>query len=179
MEFQRLLADPVDCCRRNAVLVFLGAFALAIASGFYAAAHLGINTDTDNMFADTLPWRQRAIAFKAEFPQFTDLLVAVIDAKEPEAAEATAAELAKLLAQDHAHFRSVSRPDSSQYLNREGLLFLDGKQLEGLLERTIDAQPFLGQLAKDPSARGLFAALTLLGTGLQQGQVDLRPYRSA
>ena len=43
----------------------------------------------------------------------------------------------------------------------------------------IDAQPFLSQLARDPSARGLFAALGLVGQGLQKGGVDLTPYRAA
>jgi uncharacterized protein len=179
MAFQRLLVGLVDYCRRYAVLVFVGALAVAGFAGSYAARHLGISTDTDNMFAESLPWRQRALAYRADFPQFTDLLVAVIDAKEPEEAEATAAGLAAALAADHAHFRSVSRPDSSPFMKKEGLLFLDTKQLEALLERTIDAQPFLGQLTKDPSARGLFTALALLGKGLQQGQVDLAPYRTA
>lgn len=179
MGFQRLLADIVDRCRRNAMAVFVAALAVAVFSGVYAAGHLGINTDTDKMFAQSLAWRQRALAFKADFPQFTDVLAAVIDAKEPEEAEATAAGLAASLARDQAHFRSVSRPDSSPFLSKEGLLFLDPKQLGALLERTIDAQPFLGQLAKDPSARGLFAALGLLGQGLQHGEVDLRPYRNA
>ncbi len=179
MVFQRLLAGLVDHCRRNAVLVVAAALAVAGFAGFYAAHHLGISTDTDKMFAASLPWRQRELAFSADFPQFNDLLVAVIDAKEPEEAEATAAGLAKALSADHADFRSVTRPDASAYLRREGLLFLDAKPLAALLERTIDAQPFLGQLAKDPSARGLFAALALLGKGLRQGQVDLAPYRSA
>ncbi|HEY3909509.1 MAG TPA: MMPL family transporter [Stellaceae bacterium] len=179
MVFQRLLVGLVDFCRRHAVVVFVCALAVAGFAGFYAAHHLGITTDTDKMFAASLPWRQRQLAFSADFPQFNDLLVAVIDAREPEEAEATAAGLAKALAKDHVHFRSVTRPDSSAFLNREGLLFLDEKQLAALLERTIDAQPFLGQLAQDPSARGLFAALGLLGKGLQQGQVDLAPYRTA
>ncbi|HXC11762.1 MAG TPA: MMPL family transporter [Stellaceae bacterium] len=179
MEFQRLLVGLVEFCRRHAVLVFAAALALTVFAGFFAAGHLGISTDTDEMFAQSLPWRQRALALKGEFPQFTDVLAVVIDAKEPEEAEATAAALAKVLAADHGHFRAVSRPDSSPFLNKEGLLFLDVKQLEGLLERTIDAQPFLGQLAKDPSARGLFAALALLGQGLQRAQVDLAPYRTA
>ena len=179
MEFERLLVGLVDFCRRRAVLVFAVAVALVVFAGFFSAGHLGIGTDTDEMFAQSLPWRQRALAFKAEFPQFTDVLAIVIDAREPEEAEATAAGLAAALAADHAHFRAVTRPDSLPFMRNEGLLFLDTKQLEGLLERTIDAQPFLGQLAKDPSARGLFAALALLGTGLQQGQVDLTPYRTA
>jgi uncharacterized protein len=179
MAFQRLLVGLVDYCRRNAVLIFVGGLVLAGFAGAYAAHHLGINTDTDEMFASSLPWRQQAAAFKADFPQFTDRLVVVIDAKEPEEAEATAAGLAAALAADPKHFLSVSRPDSSPFLTREGLLFLHTRQLEAVLERTIDAQPFLGQLARDPSARGLFAALALLGKGLQQGQVDLAPYRAA
>jgi uncharacterized protein len=179
MEFERLLVGLVEFCRRHAALVLALAVALAVFAGFFASGHLGISTDTDEMFAKSLPWRQRALAFKAEFPQFTDVLAIVIDAKEPEEADATATGLAAALAADHTHFRAVSRPDSTPFLKKEGLLFLDTKQLERLLERTIDAQPFLGQLAKDPSARGLFAALALLGQGLQQGQVDLTPYRTA
>ncbi len=179
MKFNRLLVGLVEFCRQQAVLVLGAALVLAVFAGFFAAGHLGINTDTDEMFAQSLPWRQRAQAFKADFPQFTDVLAVVIDAKEPEEAEATAAGLAAALAADHAHFRTVSRPDSSLFLKRNGLMFLDAKQLDGLLERTIDAQPFLGQLAKDPSARGLFAALALLGKGMQQGQVDLTPYTAA
>ncbi len=179
MIFQRLLAGLVDFCRRHGLLVFAGGLALAGFAGVYAVHHLGISTDTDEMFAQSLPWRQQALAFKAEFPQFTDLLVAVIDAKEPEQAEATAAGLATALTADPAHFRKVSRPDSSPFLAREGLLFLDPKQLAALIEQTISAQPFLGQLARDPSARGLFAALALLGEGAQHGQVDLSPYRMA
>jgi hopanoid biosynthesis associated RND transporter like protein HpnN len=179
MKFQRLLAGLVDSCRRNAALVVLGSVILAVFSSWYGAHHLAINTDTDRMFAESLPWRQRAMAFKAEFPQFQDLLVAVIDAREPEEAEATADALAAALVQNHEQFLSVRRPDASPFLRQEGLLFLDPDQLESLLDRTIDAQPFLGELAKDPNARGLFAALSLLGTGVEQGQADLAPYQNA
>ncbi len=179
MRFQRTLVGLVDFCRRHAASVVVAALLLSVFSGVYAASHLGVSTDTDEMFAKSLPWRQRALAFSAEFPQFTDLLVAVIDAKEPEEAETTAAGLAAALATDLAHFRAVSRPDASPYLKKQGLLFLSRKQLEKLLDRTIDAQPFLGQLAKDPSARGLFGAMALMGQGLQQGEVDLKPYDNA
>jgi uncharacterized protein len=179
MEFQRLLVGLVDLCRRRAVLVFALAACLAVFAGVFAAAHLGINTDTDEMFAQSLPWRQRALAFKSEFPQFTDLLAIVIDAKQPEEADATAAGVAAALAADHTHFRAVTRPDSSPFMKKEGLLFLSKKDLDALLNRIVDAQPFLSQLARDPSARGLFDALALLGQGLRQGAVDLTPYRTA
>lgn len=179
MKLQHLLVGVVDRCRRNALLVILTGTALALFAGWYAAGHLGITTDTDQMFAASLPWRQRAEMFKRDFPQFQDLLVAVIDGKEPEQAEDTAAALAEALETDHAHFLTVRRPDSSPFLKKEGLLFLETKQLESLIDRMIDAQPFLGELAKDPSARGLFGALSLLGTGVEQGQVNLAPYQTA
>jgi uncharacterized protein len=179
MIFQRLLVGLVDFCRRKALLVVLTSGALAVFSGWYAAGHLGITTDTDEMFSASLPWRQRAEMSKKLFPQFQDLLVAVIDAKEPEQAEDTAAALAESLAVDHEHFLTVRRPDASPFLKKEGLLFLETSQLESLVDRMIDAQPFLGELSKDPSARGLFGALSLLGTGVEQGQVNLAPYQTA
>jgi uncharacterized protein len=179
MTFQRLLVGLVDFCRGHALRVVLAGSLLAIFAGWYADAHLGINTDTDQMFAASLPWRQRAELFKSYFPQFRDLLVAVIDAKEPEEAEDTAAALAEKLEQDSDHFLSVRRPDASPFLKQDGMLFLDTPQLESLLDRTIDAQPFLGELALDPSARGIFKSLSLLGTGVVEGKADLAPYLKA
>ncbi len=179
MRLARLLPGLVDTSRRHARLVLLLALVLVMLSGFAAWLRLGVSTDTDKLFAESLPWRQRAIAFSRDFPQFHDLIVAVIDANAPEEANATAAALAKVLSSDTTHFATVRRPDASPYLQQEGLLFLDRKPLETLLNSTIDAQPFLGQLAADPSARGLFSALSLLGMGASAGQADLTPYLPA
>jgi hopanoid biosynthesis associated RND transporter like protein HpnN len=176
MMLNRLLVGLVEFSQRHAVVVALGGLLLAAFSAFYAVDHLEVSTDTDLMFAKTLPWRQRADEFNRQFPQFRDLLVAVIDAKVPEEVDATAASLADALAKDHVHFNSVRRPDASPFLRQEGLLFLGTKQLSDLMDRTIDAQPFLGQLVADPTARGLFSALSLLGMGVTKGDVDLNPY---
>ncbi len=172
----RLLVGLADFSRRNALAIVLGCVVLAAFSTWMAMHGLGISTDTDQMFANNLPWRQRAIQFNQNFPQFGDLLVAVIDARIPEEADATATALAAELSADHTHFISVRRPDASPYLQKEGLLLLDTKQLSDLMDRTIDAQPFLGQLVADPTARGLFSALSLLGMGVTHGDVDLTPY---
>jgi hopanoid biosynthesis associated RND transporter like protein HpnN len=171
-----LLVGLVDFSRRNALAVVLGGALLAVFSAWFAAGHLGVSTDTDLMFAKSLPWRQQAMEMNKDFPQFRDLLVAVVNANIPEEADATAAELAQRLAADHAHFLSVRRPDASPFFDKEGLLFLDTPQLSALMDQTIDAQPFLGQLVADPSARGLFAALSLLGMGVTQAGADLTPY---
>jgi hopanoid biosynthesis associated RND transporter like protein HpnN len=175
----RLLAGLVDTSRRHALLVLLAGLLLAVIACGVAATRLGVSTDTDQMFSETLPWRRNAIEMNKDFPQFHDLLVAVIDAKEPEQADATADSLAEALSHDQVHFRSVRRPDASPYFEKNGLLFLDLPQLTAIMDRTIDAQPFLGQLVADPTARGLFSALALLGVGVTQAGTDLTPYQDA
>ena len=175
----RVLAGVVDASRRHAVLVVLAGIVLAVLACAVAATHLGVTTDTDLMFSSSLPWRRNAIEMNKDFPQFHDLLVAVINAREPEEADATAAELADALSPDHVHFRSVRRPDASPYFQTNGLLFLDLPQLTAIMDQTIDAQPFLGQLVADPTARGLFSALALLGVGVTKGGADLTPYLGA
>ena len=172
MRAQRILVALLDYCRQHAWAAVLTGAALAVIALGYAAGHLSLSSETDRLFAADLQWRQRAAAFKAEFPQFQNLLVAVIDAREPEAAEVTANQLTTALAGDRTHFEAVRRPDGSPFFRTEGLLFLDVSKLEAMLDRIIDAQPFLGELANDPSARGLFAALRLLAKGTDQQRAD-------
>ena len=172
----RLLAGLTDASRRHARLVMLAGLMLAVLSCAVSATRLGVSTETDLMFSDSLPWRRHVHDMKRDFPQFFDLLVAVIDAKEPEQADATADALAAALGQDKAHFHFVARPDASPWFEKNGLLFVDLPQLTKIMDRTIDAQPFIGQLAADPTARGLFSALALLGIGVTKGGADLTPY---
>jgi hypothetical protein len=179
MPLSRLLADLAEGSRRRAVLVLVVAALLVALSAWIAVARLGVSTDTDELFSAALPWRQREMAYARAFPQFSDLLVAVVDADTPEQAEQTAADLAEALGADTAHVRSARRPDASPYFEANALLFLDQKALASLIDQTIDAQPFLGQLNADPSARGLFAALSLLAVGIERGAADLGPVRPA
>ena len=179
MSFQAVLASIVARCTRHAALVVIAGVLLGAIAVALAASRLGVSTDTDALFASSLPWHQRAMAMDRDFPQNQDLLVVVIDAQIPEEADATAAALAAAATADKAHFRTVRRPDTSPYFDQEGLMFLPTKDLEQLMDRTIDAQPFLGQLVADPSARGLFAALSLIGLGLEHGQADLSGFNAS
>ena len=142
MIFLDLLAWLVERSQRHALMVMLAGGMLAAVSAITTAHHLGINTNTNLMFPESLPWRHNAIAFQRDFPQFSDLLVAVVDGRIPEATELTAADLAAALALDHTDFKTVRRPDSSPFLSQEGLLFLDTPRLEGVLNRIVDVSPF-------------------------------------
>lgn len=175
----RAIGHVVAFAQRRAGPVVVAALLAAVGAIWFAAGHLGITTDIALLFSPDLPYRQRAVMLERAFPQFQDLLVAVIDAELPEQADATAAALASALAADTTHFRTIRRPDALPWLHREGLLFLAPDRLADLLDRTVDAQPFLGRLAADPSARGLFGAFSLLAVGVEQGGMNLDPYQVA
>ncbi len=178
MAERSFLASVVSLSARRATVVLLVGAVLAASSGWLAATRLSVTTDIATLFNADLPWKQREAELKRLFPQHEGLLVAVVDASTPEAADATAAGLAAALTDDPAHFYFVRRPDASAFFDRNGLLFLDRPALSALLEQTIDAQPFLGQLVADPSMRGLFAALSLVAIGVDQG-ANLQPFATA
>ncbi len=149
---------------------------IALASLWAAGARLGVTTDTNTLFSASLPWKRQDVAFNKAFPQFANLIVAVVDGATPEQTAETAKALALAADHDKVHFTSAIEPDALPYYHKNGLLFVDQKTLSPLLDQIVDAQPFIGQLAADPSARGLFAALSLIGVGVEQGQADLTAY---
>jgi len=163
------LVRMVDRSGRHPVIVVVLALLVAVLSVAATRAWLGIDTDTDHMFSSQLPWRQRSIQFDRVFPQFSDTLVAVVRAPTAEQARATAAQLARKLAADPRLFPSVATPGISPFFDREGLLLLSRHDLDSVLNRMLQAQPLLGPLALDPSARGLFGGLDLLVEGVRRG----------
>lgn len=169
----------VQFCRRYAIAVVLVFLALAGVSMWVAAKRLGVDTDTDNLFAKTLPWRQHAMAFDKEFPQFNNVLAVVVRGDTPEESDETAAALAKALSADKKHFIDVSRPDAEPFFRQEGLLLLGPDELSKMLNSLMNAQPLLGPLAADPSARGLLNGVSLMAAGVRIQHADLSPYKPA
>lgn len=177
---RRALVWLVDHSGRHPLVVVLLAALLALGSVAATRAYLGIDTDTDHMFSSQLAWRQQSMAFAREFPQFSNTLVAVVRAPTPEEARATASALARKLAADPRHFISVRTPGISPFFDREGLLLLSGADLNNVLNTMLQAQPLMGPLAMDPSARGLFHGLDLLVEGVRHGMSsDLAAYDTA
>lgn len=162
----------VDRSGRHYGIVLLLA-ALLAALSLYATAHrLGIDTDADHLFSAQLPWRQQSMALARQFPQFSDTLTAVVRAPTPEEARIAAQALNQKLSVDHVHFRSSNTPGISPFFNREGLLLLPPKELASTLDSMLQAQPLLGPLATDPSARGLFKGIDLMVEGVRRGMAD-------
>jgi hopanoid biosynthesis associated RND transporter like protein HpnN len=166
----------VEFCRRFALLV-VAAFMLAtLGMGWYAVRHIDMDTDTEKLLSSDLEWRRQERAVDEAFPQMTRLLAVVVEAATPDRADDAAAALARGLSERPDLFRLVRRPDANPFFRRNGLLFLPPAELESLSARLIEAQPLIGSLAADPTARGLFAALDLGVEGVRRGQTGFAPF---
>jgi hopanoid biosynthesis associated RND transporter like protein HpnN len=174
-----LIVRIAGSSQRRAAFVVAVAVVLAALGLWYSAGHLSVDTDTNDLFAKSLPWRQAQMAESKNFPQFDRLIVAVVRGATPEEAAETAVALNAALSADKTDFVNSRYPGHSSFYNQEGLLLLPTAQLAKLLNSIVAAQPFLGQLAADPSSRGLFNGIGLIAQGVAAGQADLTPYDDA
>ena len=161
----------VDACRRYAWLVTAAYLILAVASGFYAATHLSLDTDLDKLISADVPWRQQANALDQAFPQNSDSIAVVIDGVTPDQASDATAALADRLGQRPDLFKSIKIPGGGEFFAQNGLLFMPKEELQEFSDQMIAAQPLLGTLAVDPSLTGVFTTLDLLAKGALHGDV--------
>ena len=166
-----LIAGIVGWCSRHAWLVIALAVIAGAGFGWVAVNRLSIDTDTDRLLSEKLVWRQREIAFDKEFPQNSGLIAIVVSASTPEQAEsATAALTARLTGSPL--FTSVTRPDGGPFFDRNGLMLLPTADVQNLADSMIKAQALIGNIAADPSLRGLSNTLSLFLEGVKRGDAD-------
>src|ERR1700690_415916 len=173
------IARVVRLSTRHARVVIAAFLIAAIVAGGYVARHIAINTDSDKLLSSSLPWRQQEIKLNDLFPQRTDLIVAVIDATTPEAADEAADALVKALAPQPNLFRTVTRPDGGEFFARDGVLFLSVDDLRQNMDQLIKAEPFLGTLALDPTLRGILGAISQSLEGVRLKKTTLEDIKPA
>lgn len=150
-------------------LVILLALAVTVVAGWWTVTRFAITTDTVELIAADIPYRQEEVRFARAFPQNAGLVVAVVDAPSAEAADRASARLVAALRTRPDTFANVRRADRTAFLERNGLLLLpadDVARAAGALE----AQGFLlNSLAADPTLRGLSATIGRLGGAISTG----------
>jgi uncharacterized protein len=172
------IARVVRLSTRHAWVVIAAFLIAAVLAGGYVARHIAINTDSGKLLSSSLPWRQQEIKLNELFPERTDLIVAVIDATTPEAADEAADALVNVLAPQTSGIRAINRPDGGEFFARNGVLFLSVDDVRRNMDQLIKAEPFLGTLALDPSLRGILGAISqsLEGVRLKKTTLeDLKP----
>jgi len=150
------------------VLVITGL--VCAASTEYVMSHFAMTTDTSTLLSPKLPWRARQSAFDKAFATDGSNLVVVIDGRTPELSEEATARLAAAISAQPALFRSLQRPDAGPFWAHDKLLFASTVEVKKFTSQLLEAQPFLGSMATDPSLRGLANTLSLTMQGVTGGQ---------
>ncbi|WP_340318282.1 MMPL family transporter [Rhizorhabdus argentea] len=158
---------------RRPLMVIAGAILLVFSAATYVASHFEMTTDSSALIASDVDWRVNERRMDSAFPENGDAILIVVDGDTAELAEAAAARLSARLAVDLRHFRHVSRPDGGAFLAQQGLLFETPRDVRAATARMIEAQPFLGPLAADPSLRGIANALSTMLRGVDSGEASL------
>lgn len=171
----RILEAMVAACLKRPWLVVALTAALTGWSVYYSVRHFAINTNTAQLISPDIDWRRDEIAWQQAFPHLENLIVAVLDGPSAEAADAAADRLAKGLS-GAPHVVRVWRPDSNDYLTRQGLLLTDKATLENTLGELTGRKDFLAALAADPSLRGLMGLIGGAMEGAQDNQAAFESF---
>jgi uncharacterized protein len=161
----------VDFCvqRRWQVVVF--GILLAVASAIYDVRRFSITTDTDSLISQKLPWHQRQAALSRAFPQ--QGILVVVTAATPENAEQATNALERELSKHSDLFHSVVQADSGEFFQHNGLLFEPLSEVKKSVGGLSRAKPLIGELADDPTLRGVMKTLSFVTGGVQGGEIKL------
>src|SRR5215207_7833410 len=168
-----LIERTVALCTRRPWAVIAIALVLTLAGVYVTVTRFALNTNTERLISEDVPWLQTLKNHSEAFSRGRDLIVTVVDGDTPEIADEAADKLARTLAAHPRVLRSVRRPDSGPFFDKNGLLFLSTDELTRTTERLIRQQGFLGPLAADPSLRGVMEVLQLGARGVRAGETTL------
>ncbi len=124
------------------------------------ATRLGINTDSSQMIAASVPAQDRAERLKAAFPGLRETVLVVARASRPEDADAALAQMAAQLAQQPEAIERVFAPSLDPVLQGHGLLLQPLDRVERDVATLSRAAGVLGRLADQPDLAGFLAALS-------------------
>ncbi|WP_349432077.1 MMPL family transporter [Methylomarinum sp. Ch1-1] len=137
---------------------------------FYAAGHLGIDTDTTKILSEKLSFQQDRKRFIEAFPQEDQAILVVVETNMPEQTTKALDYLGTQFRKEKKQIESVYIPGAGDFFDRHGLLYLDLDELDELASKLDEAQPFIGSLADDNSLNGL---LSIIGQAISQEIVEL------
>lgn len=165
-----MVARLVGTCTRHVLTVLILATLLTIGTATYSVRHFAMTTDTAELISPHQEWRQRELAFEKAFPSLQKLTIVVVDGTSPELAERAASRLASALAQKTQYFVDVRQAEGGPFFERHGLLYLPLASVQATTERLLHSEFVLDRLTRDPSLRGVLAALRTGLDGVRHGQ---------
>ncbi|MAH84733.1 MAG: hypothetical protein CBB68_10425 [Rhodospirillaceae bacterium TMED8] len=146
--------------RYSAVVITVVILA-TIAAGWHFTSEITINTDTSDMLAEDVPFRQFSSEIDSAFPKQQGTLIVVIDGKTAGLADDATLRLGERLRARSDVIADVYDLRGEPFFRRHGFLYLDIVELYSLADDLAEAQPFLGVLSRQPNLAGFFHAIGL------------------
>jgi hopanoid biosynthesis associated RND transporter like protein HpnN len=168
----RWLARWVDAVQRNAVSVTVGMLLATLAIIYFVVGHLGIRGDTESLFSQDLPFKQIERRYREAFPMLYENMFVVVDAPTPERAGEAASSLAARLEAEPRRFHRAYLPGGGEFFENHAFLYLETEELEDLADKLAIAQPYLAELSRDGTLRGLASMMARGGRAVREGDVS-------
>ncbi|CAB1275438.1 MMPL family transporter [Candidatus Nitrosacidococcus tergens] len=139
---------------------------------FYVSGHLGVDMDTGNILAPDLPFRIASKNYDKLFPQYQDTLLILVEGDIPEHTWDATKQLTNAL-EKNSLVKSIYAPESNDFFKRNGLIYLDLKDLDTVADNLAEAQPFLGKLTQDLTLNNFFGMLDDIISAKQKKETTL------
>jgi hypothetical protein len=150
------------------VLAALAAATLAL--GAYAALNLGVDADPQSMVSADLAFRVHEREFARAFRAANDDFLVLVDGESAAVAGRAAEALADRLRRHADLFERVIVVGGGEFYDRNALLYADVPELESFVDRLAAVQPFLAEIAHDPSLAGLGGLLRQALAARREGE---------
>ncbi len=161
----RLLAELAGNAARHAPLIVAGYVVLALVALAIAATQLRINTDTNEMIAQDLPFRQDFAELNRSFPALANNFIAVVEADDPDVAREATKSLVISFGGRPDVFKNIYSPGVSAFFDQHAFLYMPRARFNVIMDRAQGAAPMLQALAKEPSLPGLAGVMGGLAAG--------------
>ena len=123
---------------------------ITLAAGCFVYKNISVNTSNTDLLSKELTFRKNDIAFKKEFPQFSNNIMIVIDAKNSDIAKDVASSFYKEMKKNKVEFfNDIFYPNELDFFKKNGLLYLSEEELEKKLDEMVNYQPFITRLTQD------------------------------
>lgn len=165
----RVFFDLCAAIAQRRPWVTLAAALVLTALAAYASTRLTINTSTEDIIAEDVPFRQGARAYEQVFPTRGSPIIAIVDAGSQSRAREFATRFAAQLRVESEVIRNVEIPGAGEFFRQNALLFVETDQLRDFQRRVESAGPLLSALMADPSLQGIAGLMGQLSQGRAAG----------
>ena len=147
---------------------------ITLAAGCFVYKNISVNTSNTDLLSKELTFRKNDIAFTKEFPQFSNSIIVVIDAKKSDIAKDIASSFYKEMKKKEGElFNDIFYPKELDFFKKNGLLYLSEEDLEKRLDEMASYQPFISRLSQDQTLYGLLNTINLfLSADLSNNHID-------